>query len=636
MPKDLIRDHIQVPITNFKGLYSRGLDDAVPPGYFIDSLNTAFEQIEVRTRDGFTKEFTLANIRRFFIYKRLNETVRYLILDTSGNLWDSLYGTPLVTNVAYVDFSAVNFLNRAYITFHNRVTGIAGQNIQVYEGSGPGTLRPAAGAAPIGFTFTAPVSLNIGHLSPGYYIAAVVYETTSGFLTSPGPLGNFAITLHPGGQEIGFTPLPIGPAGTVARRVIITKSVPADIWTASPNPLGYEFFFLPNGRVADNTTTTLPNIDFFDDDLIDSADYLFDNRATIPCGLGITIYSNRAVVWGIPGFEHYAFVSKALEVEVFDETAGLLYLDPSDASSQITNTVDHENSLLLQTQDRTYISGDNGGDPDTWSCDPLDKAIGAEVFSVSKILDSRGTSVKRFFQGDKSGIYCYESGGFSDPAFTFNVEDIWKRINKAQFNKVQLCDDPKGKVVFAAIPLDNSTECSHILVGDYSNSFNRYGEIVATLVRWSLWAFPWSISTIAVDFNSDKESALKQSGFAGNIYVQDSSLATDNNIKITSYIQTHLLWKVLHFIHHFGFLEFRGQGNGNISIYLYGMNNQQTGSSPDMILTATPGLFYQTPINFVDAKMSVKLMCNTNAGDSFTIFDISVDVKPKWAETARV
>src|SRR6188768_4348621 len=97
--KDL-RDHSQLTVPGFKGLYSNGMDDAVPPGYLIDSLNTQFEAIEIRTRDGFTKVFDKPNIRRFFIYKRLNETSRYLILDTDGNLWDSLYDVPLITNAA--------------------------------------------------------------------------------------------------------------------------------------------------------------------------------------------------------------------------------------------------------------------------------------------------------------------------------------------------------------------------------------------------------------------------------------------------------------------------------------------------------------------------------------------------------
>src|SRR5690606_5676024 len=129
----------------------------------------------------------------------------------------------------------------------------------------------------------------------------------------------------PGGFKLDLTGIAAGPTGTVARRILVTKAIP----TYDGNQFGYEFFFLPNGRIGDNTTTELLDIDYFDVDLINSADYLFYNRSTIECGLGIAIYNNRAVLWGVPGFEHYAFISKPIEIESFDEEAGIIFLDPS-------------------------------------------------------------------------------------------------------------------------------------------------------------------------------------------------------------------------------------------------------------------------------------------------------------------
>jgi hypothetical protein len=626
-----LRDHQQMAITQFKGLYSNGIDDAVPTGFFIDSLNTQFETIEVRTRDGFTRIFDKPNIRRFFVYKRLNETSRYLILDTDGSLWDSLYDTPLITNIEYKDFSAINYLNRAYITFHDRVSGIPGTFLQVYEGAGPGTLRPAGGLPPIGYTLGLSIYTNSGDLGLGKYLVTVCYETSTGFITAPGPISEID---SPGLFKLNIDNIPIGPSGTLARRILITKSIPPDMY--SGNQLGYEYFFCPGGRIGDNTTTFLHDVNFFDDDLIDSADYLFDSRSTIPCGLGLAVYNNRLCLWGVPSFEHHVFFSKALFVETFDQTAGLLYLDPSDAISSITNVTDHETSLFIQSQDRTHVTVDNGSDPDTWRADPLDKAIGAEVFSVSKILDSRGTSVKRFFQGDKSGIYCYEGGGFQDPPFSVNINDLWQRINKKEFNKVQLVDDPENKVVYAAVPLDNAVECSHIIVGDYYSAFNRYGQLVGDLVRWSLWAFPWQVSTIVLDSNALKDTVLKQAGFEGNIYEQDSDTDLDDFTRITSYIQTHLFTQKGKFVNHFGFIETRAEGVGYLNIYLYGTNRVKIATPPKWTLIDVPNLYYQKPINFVDTKMSIKLMSNLNAGDKFKIFDLSVDAKSLWAETPRV
>jgi hypothetical protein len=631
--KQNLRDHGQATVPAFKGLFVSGMDDSVPNGFFIDSLNTKFSQVEVKTRDGYTKIFDLPNIRRFFVYKRLNETPRYLILTTSGELWDSLYDVPLVTNPSFLDFSALNYLNRAYITFHDRVSGIAGSVLQVYEGEGPGTIRPVGGSPPSGFNLALAMSTNSGDLGLGTYIVAVCFETSTGFITAPGP-ETFPTIDSPGGFKLNVSNIPIGPSGTIARRLIISKSIPPGLYTG--NQFGYEMFFCPGGRLGDNTTTFIHDIDFFDDDLIDSADYLFDSRNTIPCGLGLTVYNNRMCLWGVPGYEHHVFFSAAIFVETFDQTGGLLYLDPSDAISSIKNVVDHETSLFIQTQDRTYITVDNGNDPDTWRCDPIDKAIGAECFSVSKILDSRGTSIRRFFQGDKSGLYCFESGTFQDPPFSVNIHDLWQRINKNQFNKVQVIDDPESKVVHIAIPLENATECSHILQGNYWNAFNRYGILVGSMVRWSLWAFPWNVSSIVFDTQQDGHVAMKQSGFEGNIYVQDPTVVLDDNTRITSYIQSHLFNTGAKNVDHFGFLETRAEGVGSLNIYLYGTNYVKIQNPPKWNLTQMPNNYLQKPINFYDTKMSVKLMCNLNAGDCFTIFDLSVDIKSLWAETPRV
>jgi hypothetical protein len=631
--RQALRDHEQVAIPSFKGLYSNGMDDAVPPGFFIDSLNTDFETIECRTRDGFTKVFDKTNIRRFFVYKRLHETSRYLILDTNGSLWDSLYDTALITDVRFEDFSALNYLNRAYITFHDRVSGIIGANILVYEGEGPGTIRPAGGSAPVGFNLAVTMSTNSGGLGDGIYLVAVCYETSTGFITSPGP-ATFGQVDSPGGTKMNVDGIGLGPEGTVARRLLVTKSIPRELFTG--NQYGYEFFFCPNGRIVNNTQDYLHDIDFFDEDLIDSADYLFDSRDVLPCGLGLAIYNNRLAVWGVPAYEHHVFLSAAIFIETFDQTAGLLFLDPSDAISSIKNVTDHETSLFIQTEDRTYVTVDNGNNPDTWRCDPLDKAIGAEVFSVSKILDSRGTSVKRFFQGDKSGIYCYEGGGFQDPPFTTNITDIWARINKSEFDKVMLVDDPEDKKVYACIPLDNAVECTHIVVGDYNNAFNRYGQLVGSLVRWSLWVFPWVVSTIVLDNNAEKTTVLKQSGFEGNIYEQDETVDLDDFTRVPSSIESHLISLKGKQVCHFGFLEGRIEGLGYLNIFISSPNKKRFKNIPKWTMKDDAEYYLQKPLNFNATKMSVKLTCNLNAGEKFRIFDLSVDVKPLWAETARL
>jgi hypothetical protein len=156
--RDLLKDHKPLVQENFKGLYTRGTNDTVPDDYFSDCLNVKFSEGEVLTRDGLISYLTKSNIVRYFTYRRLNETPRLIMLDSSGNLLDSLApGTPIYTDATFTDFSMVNYNNRAYITPHDRIRGIASKSILVYEGTG--NARLAAGTAPSGFSLAVVIVL---------------------------------------------------------------------------------------------------------------------------------------------------------------------------------------------------------------------------------------------------------------------------------------------------------------------------------------------------------------------------------------------------------------------------------------------------------------------------------------------
>ncbi len=627
MTKVLLRDHEQLDLTKWLGIYQRGLADSCPKGYFLDTLNTKFFQTEVGTRDGFTKVLTLANIRRIYIYKRLNETPRYLTLDTSGNLYDSLYpGTPIVSDSSFTDFSAINNLNHAYITFHTRTAGVTASKIYVYDGAGPGTIRFAAGSPPSSFTMDVADSANAGNVEAGTHLFAWVFETSSGYLTSPGP-EIFAQYTAPGNKKVYLDNAPIGPSGTTARILVATKVI-SDY---DGNQFGTEFFFVPGATIPDNTTTTLDNVNFYDSDLLDSADYLFENRPYLPGALGMLSYNGRIVAWGVPGFEHYLFVSKQGEPEVFDETAGVVFIDPSDSATGIKNCVTSRGILYINTSDKCYSTSDNGSDPNTWAVISIDAGIGAEIFSISKIQDSTATNADRFFQAHETGLYVFEEGVFKKPDFSWNILSIWNRIHKAYFNKVQVVHDPKRFTVYVSVPLDSATECSHLLVADYSNSFGKYGQIVPEDVRWAVWSFPWNVMSIAGDINSTLDTVLKMAG-TSNIYVQDESSSTDDGTSITSFIKTALLYESLNYMHHYGFLTSRIVGSGTLTITLYSLDDLRNVVLNTVTLSATPGRRVEKPINFTTEKMSVKF----SVSGKFTMFSSHIDCKPIWAVRPNV
>lgn len=617
-----------ITIDKWKGLYARGAEDTIPNGYFRDCLNLRFDQQDCITRPGLDKVVTLANIRRMVMYKRVNETPRYIILTTSGSLYDSLYaGTPLITNALFTDFSAVNYANRLYITFHNRVTGITGTSVYVYEGAGPGTLRLAAGTAPSSFLMAAATSALSGYVEFGTHLFAVVFETSSGFFTAPGP-EVFTVYDAPGGFAVDLSNLPIGPYGTVARWILATKVTAPEY---DGNQYGWEMFFVPTGRVADNTSTTV-SLSFFDADLQDSADYLFDNRSTIPAGVGITTYRDRLVVWGAAGAEHKVMISQPGQPEVFSTVDGDLLVDPSESGKGVRNCIEFRGSLYI-AKNQFYVTQaiDNVGAA-SWGWTSVDKGVGAECFSISTIYDALGANTDRFFVADETALYVFESGVFRKPELSLNIEDLWKRINKVYFNKVQVVHDVERYLIYIAVPLDSATEISHIIVGDYQNAVSPLGFVVPSEVKWTIDGYPSTVSSILMDVNSSQQSVLKLAYLTGNIYQQNlANTYLDDGTKITSYVTTYLAQPAVGMVNHFTKLHLRIWGHGSLDIVLYSLDEVETTVIDDAItLSNAPGREYGYKINFVNEKMSVKIGTSDAAGDWFQIKQLQIIGLPLW------
>lgn len=623
-PSTLI-EHTKIRINKWKGLYSRGKYDAVPPGYQSVADNIQFLEGEVKTRFGFELSFAKEGLVRSFRYDRLNEASRYIVLTSSGSLYDSLYpADPLITNVSFVDFSAVNINNRVYISFHNRTIGLAGSYIYVYEGDGPGTLRFAAGAAPSGFTLGVATSGSSGDLEEGTYLFAVAFETESGFITAPGP-AIFAEYSAPGDFSVDFSNIPVGPAGTVARRILATQT----IVDYNGNQFGYEFFFVPDGRIADNVTTTLTS-SFFSDDLVTSADYLFDNLPLLPAALGMTTYGNKMVFWT---GDHDIWFSKDNDPETFDSTNGFQTVDKSNLSSGVTNGIEFRGQFYICKRNGTYLTTNNTNDPITWGISDVDRAVGTEIFGIGRLKDARGSNVNRFFIADYSGAKVFESGSFRDPNFSYNIQSIWDRINKDYFNLVQVDHDEENQIVYIAVPLDAATAISHILVANYQEAFDRFGLIAGAGVRWSIWSVPWQITSVAINENTATEAILTITCSTGGIYNQNIDDFNDDAVGIDSTVTTHLMQVTPNWVHHFGeklTLQLSGVGDAGIAIRNRYLNNLATLNAET--LAAEPIYPVQRKLNQVTSKVAVQITTDGNPGSYFSLIELSLDAKPLWAE----
>lgn len=608
----------------FRGLFARGTEDTVPEGYFIDTLNTKYNKDTVLTRDGTELTHSASSIIRSFEYRRIGETTRYIYLNSSGELYDSLFpSSPIYVDATFVDFSMTVMYNRAYITPHNRTEGLAGKSVLVYAGSG--TARLAAGSPPSSFTLATAESGSSGSVEAGIHLVAVAYITDSGFITAPGTGTGISEFTSTGGHPINISSIPVGGSSIAKRIILATKSIPASLYTG--NKLGYEFFFVPNSTINNNVDTTA-TIDFYDIDLISSADYLFDNLATIPSGVAILTYNQRLCVLNEDGNNWTARLSDRNNPETFNGVDGFITVDPSESTSGIRNAFEHRKNLIICSSDRLYATTDNDSAPNTWGVNVIDKSVGTECFGIATMLDARGTGNDRVMIATRAGLTSFE-GYVKRPELSDNIRDTWARINKAKFDLVQVVHEPLFHRLLVSVPLDAATAISHILVGDYSESHTVYGTIDERAIKWSKWTFPNAPKSM---FGSRDVTTGKPVIFftlTGGIYAMKEGLTDDFGNAIDSYGDMDLKTSLAGWINHFASIRFRIKGSGVLAVTLSGQDDVTTATAPSITLATSPGGEIDIPINFKSEKMSVKFRVNT-FGSYFICNKVEIFAKPLW------
>lgn len=373
------------------------------------------------------------------------------------------------------------------------------------------------------------------------------------------------------------------------------------------------------------------DLSFYDSDLVESADYLFDNLSTIPAGVAIFVYNNRLGVLGEDGNNYTARLSERNEPEVFNGIDGFVNIDPSDGESGLKNAFEHRRSLILCTGDRFYATSDNDNAPSTWGVTCIEKSAGTEPFGVANVLDTRGMQFDRAFVADRSGLVVFD-GAVIKPELTWNVETLWKRINKAKFDLVQVVDDPYTHRLYIAVPLDAATALSHIIVGDYSEAFTVYKTIDHNMIKWDLWQFPSAPRCIIGDRDSTtKVSVLNIAMAAGNIYSLKDGETNDYGNAIQSYWKSAFKSAVSGWIHHYSGIKFSAWGSGDIDITLYGKDDEHNASIPLISIVNQPGREYQTPINYESEEMAVKFSVD-GINERYTFKAFMLWCRPIWSQ----
>jgi hypothetical protein len=476
-----LRNHEPLAIESFNGLWKRGDADSTPKDHFINCNNIDFVQSGFRWRSGINPYSAVPNVVRFYVFTQ--ETGQsLLVLDANGDIYDTAFlPSPILTISGMTDFAFVSIAGRAYISPHDGRTGLENEFLYVYEGDGT-PARKAAGTKPTTAegALAAVNSATTGNVEEGIHIFAVVYETESGFLTAPGP-GVFPTVTADGTKKVDLSAIPVAASSTVVKRhILATKTIYPPLYTG--NTEGYEFFFIPDGEIADNTTTIL-TVNFYDADLLDSADDLFDLYDEIPAVACLNAYHGRLV--GGATFDDISeiLISNVGEPEAINQVDGLLIF-PLDGNP-VTNLQEFRDVLYGFKQSRTNAWSDNGDVPSSWPMTILDQGVGASIHGIATVLDSGGVNVDFLITIDYSGVMLF-NGTFIRPELSWKIHDYWLSLDRDFFTRIQAVNDSVSQLIYITLP-DRK-----MLFADYQNGLTPKD------IRWSPWEFTNAITSIGL------------------------------------------------------------------------------------------------------------------------------------------
>jgi hypothetical protein len=487
-----LRDHESIIIEEFNGLWDRGGDEACPMDHFLQADNIQYIEAGFKTRDGIDTLIPgVGEIVRMYTYQ-MQDGESLLVLDNSGNLYhvlldgsETVYG-PILSIVDMDDFGFTPWAGRAFITpFENYLDadgrtfqrGLEDEFLYVYKGDGT-TARKAAGPPPTGSAMVVAQSGSAGNQELGFHLFAVVYETDTGYLTAPGPGSFTGFTVVSNVNQIAVSNIPIGPSYVTKRHLLATKA----IINYNGDQDGYQLFFIPEGNIDDNTSTT-KTVQFYDIDLLADASHLIDNYEEIPAGVNLARYRSRLVLSSTFDDESLSLVSWPGEPEAISQVEGLVII-PLDGIP-ITNAKEFRDVLYYFKYTRTYAVTDNGDVPSSWRVVNIDQGIGAPVHGVAEVLDSAGVNVDMLLIGDYSGIMVF-SGHYSRPELSFKIQDFWLGLTRDLFYRIEILNDTISERIYIILP-DRT-----MLMGDYSRGLNPMQ------IKWAKWSADIEISTIAI------------------------------------------------------------------------------------------------------------------------------------------
>lgn len=595
-------------VTRFNGLYSTGTEDVtVPPDHAVECINCVFAPKQVGTRSGLSTTLSLGFTGARKVFQGTPGNLFFLVLNKTGSIY--IDGTTLLLAVSGMnDFGALNMYERVYISPHGGYSPIANQYVRVWDGS---TIRLAAGYAPTAASPMTYDTVNAGRVEKGIHKFAVSYETDSGFITPPGPKIATVFTPTsvdcPGEKRVNLYDVPIGPSGTVARHIFATKANEE------------EYFFVPDGKIWGNSSTT-HNVDFYDNELIASADHLFDLLEVIPAGLGLAKYRGRMVLWGFSGDQVY--VSRIGEPEAFSTVDGILHVPTESDGNNVKAVVTLRDVLYLFKFTGIYVTEDNSAEPSTWGVIRAEGGVGSYANGIASIVAAQaGLDTEDLLVfASKAGLFVFD-GMVRRPELSWKVSELWKSFNPDYFYKVTVTHDVWNKMVYIVAPTGTSTENNLVLMVDYSDGWE------AMQLKWSTWVFPFAPSHIGMSSSTqDGQYRLRLVGLdEAKMYDLDPEALVDGTTDIASSYKCGPVGQWAKTVFRGVQIAARGLG-GNLDVRVEGQSGTPHKDLPSYPLGLTPKEDYIEQFNLECEQLYVKF---SSADAKFVVSGVDVLGKPR-------
>lgn len=615
-------EYEKIEIEEFKGLYKRGMPDQCPADHAICCENVVFSETgQVQKRGGLASSLALNHpVRRTF--EGVIDTLGFIILtlDWNGNIYQDNNTTPIFSAPNLSDFVAINLFNKIFIL--PIVSAGTPPNMQVWLGVNA-TTRDAAGLAPTS-SFSA-ADGAAGNVDIGDYQIAVSYITDSGFTTQPGPKISTVFTpvlyTAPGSKKIDLMGIPLGGPEVVARQLFITKANSDLFYYLGPSAGGF---------INDNTTTTA-TLDFFDTDLVLSADDLFDLLETIPGTQrtgGLNVYHNRLVV--VRTDSDVIYISYPEDAESMNNVTGFI-TDVQDSDAPQGALVLRD-TLYITRAFSVYATQDNGDVPGTWSMTLVDGAVGSSQFALGTIAATNTalTTGDVALLANSVGLFLF-NGAVVRPELSYKIKDVWDTITPGADISISIQLDPFKRLIYVLLPTNGSTDPNLLMVADYSNEDFAWGSRADLQLRWTYYFFkcliPASIALASFtddDGSSDAKYYLRVGAYGLNSLTKlKDSVKNDLGRPINSYYCMALLTPDKGSLNILRAIRVRAKSisstPSNLILITRPEDMQTSTTLPVLPMSQFPGQDLTRQCNFTNEKVSVQF--GTNAIDEGVAVD---------------